>query len=243
MPVAVEDRSRSRRPRTARDAAAARSASSSTVYERDPPAASAETIQAAPKHRPGADLADAGPAPRWAASRCMQPAPPPESEERSIGVYARSTSGGVSDKTSEPRRPRLRTRRRARARLVVTASTRSSSSPRAASSTKTTRRPRRRNPRIAASSQTSVATPKTTISSGSSTSSSGSVFGFVNTLKFFFRSRISLRPRRAGDQRRRVGQRARAAAGRTAWSREPFGAEVFRAGSAVDRCCGSPAAS
>ena len=50
---------------------------------------------------------------------------------------------------------------------------RSSSRPRAASSTKRTRRPRRRKPRIAASSQTSVATPKTTISAGSSASRSG----------------------------------------------------------------------
>ena len=65
---------------------------------------------------------------------------------------------------------------------------RASSSPFAVSSTKTTLRPRAKNPRIAASSQTSVATPKTTIASGSSASSSGSVFGFVKTLKFFFSS-------------------------------------------------------
>src|SRR5581483_9494999 len=69
---------------------------------------------------------------------------------------------------------------------------RASSRPREASSTKTTRRPRRRKPRIAASSQTSVATPKTTISSGSSASRRGSAFGFVNTSKLFFR-RISSR--------------------------------------------------
>ena len=47
---------------------------------------------------------------------------------------------------------------------------------------------------MAASLQTSVATPKTTISSGSSAASSGSVFGFVKTSKVFFSSRISRRP-------------------------------------------------
>ena len=69
-----------------------------------------------------------------------------------------------------------------------------------------TRRPRWRKPRMAASSQTSVATPKTTISSGSSASSSGSVFGFVKTSKLFFRSRIS-RPAldQPGDEARREG--------------------------------------
>jgi hypothetical protein len=77
---------------------------------------------------------------------------------------------------------------------LVQAATRSSSRPRAASSTKRTRRPRRRKPWMAASSQTSVATPKTTISSGSSAARSASVFGFVKTSKFFFRSRSSRLP-------------------------------------------------
>ena len=50
-------------------------------------------------------------------------------------------------------------------------------------------------PRIAASSQTSVATPKTTISAGPSHSRRRSVFGFVKTSKVFFGSRNS-RPAR-----------------------------------------------
>src|SRR5579884_492912 len=71
---------------------------------------------------------------------------------------------------------------------------RASSSPREASSTNATRRPRASSPRIAASSQTSVATPKRTTSSGSSSARSRSAFGFVKTSKCFFRSRNS-RPR------------------------------------------------
>ena len=66
---------------------------------------------------------------------------------------------------------------------------------------------------MAASSQTSVATPKTTISSGSSASSSASVFGFVNTSKFFFSRRISRPPAMSpgtspgGNGSEREGQR------------------------------------
>jgi hypothetical protein len=47
---------------------------------------------------------------------------------------------------------------------------------------------------MAASSQTSVATPNTTSSSGSSASSSASAFGLVKTSKFFFSSSSSRRP-------------------------------------------------
>src|SRR5262249_32011844 len=87
--------------------------------------------------------------------------------------YARlaTTSAAVANST-----PRSR-------QTAVQAATRDSSRPRAASSTKRTRRPRSSSPRIAASSQTSVATPKTITSSGSSRRSRTSAFGFVKTSK------------------------------------------------------------
>ena len=58
-----------------------------------------------------------------------------------------------------------------------------------------TRRPRSRRPRIAASLQTSVATPKSDdLVRVERIERARSAFGFVNTSKFFFRSRISRRP-------------------------------------------------
>ena len=106
-----------------------------------------------------------------------------------------------------------------------------------------TRRPRWRKPRIAASSQTSVATPKTTISSGSSASSRGSVFGFVKTLKFFFGSRIS-RPAvdQAGAGSPRERGRAGAGADRAASSPGSSRRRACRAGNAAETCCRSPGA-
>ena len=60
-----------------------------------------------------------------------------------------------------------------------------------ASSTKVTRRPRASRPRIAASLQTSVATPKRTISCGSSSARRRSAFGFVKGSYAFLSSRNS----------------------------------------------------
>ena len=116
------------------------------------------------------------------------------------GRRPRCRRGGRRAPLGDHFRRRARPARRACASRRRTRPMRASSRPREASSTNVTFRPRASSPRTAASSQTSVATPNRTISSGSSSSRSTSACGFVNTSKFFFRSRNS-RPRASARRR------------------------------------------